>query len=411
MEPISRRNALRLTSGAVGTTVMVGGSLIGAPNLLSSAAGASSKKIRAKLNRETYETGQRMVLRIDTDLKHARKIRVIDSSGVRWKRVKKGPHRQKWTAVASRPGSGTVRVRVERPNGRFVGNTRYRARVDYRVTGRSPIDLAGGTLIGMSAPAALWDERVAQVGPGLAARRIFGDLADGASSQMKLVAAAHAAGMLPVVSYKVGGDAAGAASGRFDAVAEQAAANLASFGLPTAVAIWHEPNPDITGAEFAAIQRRLLPIFKRAGLRVGPILNGWLLDNQQDLFASYCPDDLFDLWDWVGIDTYEAGTAANPGKRKPADRIPALRRFVTSRGSDLPLGVGEYNGFSGETIAATGEALLSTPNVWFGCLWNATGDKGFELTGDRLAAFQASLADSRSAEPRTGSRVGGRHSA
>ncbi len=45
--------------------------------------------------------------------------------------------------------------------------------------------------------------------------------------------------------------------------------------------------------------------------------------------------------------------------------------------------------------------MLSTPNVWFGCLWNATGDKGFgELTGDRLAAFQATLADARSAEPR-----------
>ena len=68
---------------------------------------------------------------------------------------------------------------------------------------------------------------------------------------------------------------------------------------------------------------------------------------------------------------------------------------MTSRGHDLPLGVGEYNGFSAETIASAGEALLSTPNVWFGCLWNSTGDKDCALTGDRLAAFQATLADSR----------------
>ena len=62
--------------------------------------------------------------------------------------------------------------------------------------------------------------------------------------------------------------------------------------------------------------------------------------------------------------------------------------------------MGEYNGYSAETIAAAGEALMSTPNVWFGCLWNSTGGKGLALTGDRLDAFQRTLADSRSAEPR-----------
>ena len=70
---------------------------------------------------------------------------------------------------------------------------------------------------------------------GLAARRIFADLANGATSQIKLVEEAHAAGMLPVISYKVGGDVAGAVNGEFNAVAEQAAAKLASYGRPTAV--------------------------------------------------------------------------------------------------------------------------------------------------------------------------------
>ena len=164
------------------------------------------------------------------------------------------------------------------------------------------------------------------MGAGLAARRIFADLASGATSQIKLVEAAHAAGMLPVISYKVGGDVAGAVSGRYNAVAEQAATKLASYGLPTAVTFWHEPNPDMSRREYAAASRQLLPIFKRGELRVGPILNGWLLDRQQDVFASYCPEDLFGLWDWFGIDTYEAGTMSSPGDDKPADRIPALRR-------------------------------------------------------------------------------------
>jgi hypothetical protein len=156
----------------------------------------------------------------------------------------------------------------------------------------------------------------------------------------------------------------------------------------------------MTGPEYAAASKQLLPIFRRGEIRVGPLLNGWLLDNQQDVLASYCPEELFGLWDWFGIDSYESGTMSNPGSRKPASRIPAVRSFLASRGHDLPIGVGEYNGFSAETIAAMGEMLLSTPNVWFGCLWNSSGGKGVPLSDARLAAFQQTLADPRSAAPR-----------
>ncbi|KRF06403.1 hypothetical protein ASG88_19810, partial [Nocardioides sp. Soil777] len=219
------------------------------------------------------------------------------------------------------------------------------------------------------------------------------DLANGASSQMKMVEEAHAAGMLPVISYKVGGDVAGAVNGRFNSVAEEAAARLASYGRPTAVTIWHEPYKDMSGAEFAAMHRQLMPIFKGGEVRVGPILNGFLLDNQVSTFASFCPDDLFEVWDYFGIDTYEGGTMEAPGARKPGDRIPALSSYLRSRGYDLPLGVGEYNGFSAETIAAAGEALLTTPNVWFGCMWNENGEFARELSGERLEAFRATVAD------------------
>jgi hypothetical protein len=250
----------------------------------------------------------------------------------------------------------------------------------------------------MSAPGALWTQRIKEVGPGVAARRIYGDLGAGATSQLKLVEQAHAAGMLPVISYKLGGDVAGAINGKFNAVAKEAAARLASYDLPTAVTIWHEPYGDMSGADYAAASRQLLPFFKRGKLKVGPVLNGFLLDRQESTFASYCPEDLFQLWDWMGIDTYETGTSASPGPIKPADRIPALAKFVKSRGhADIPLGVGEYNGYSAASITGVGEALFTTPNVWFGCMWNSTGGKGEVLTGDRLAAFQQTLADSRNA--------------
>ena len=65
-------------------------------------------------------------------------------------------------------------------------------------------------------------------------------------------------------------------------MAEQAAAKLASYGRPTAVTFWHEPYGDMTGAQYVAASKQLLPHFKRGELRVGPILNGWLLDNQVD---------------------------------------------------------------------------------------------------------------------------------
>jgi hypothetical protein len=399
MEPLSRRNVLR-AAGATGATGLATASLLGGPSLLTPASAAAQKKVRAKLDRATYRAGQKMVLRVHhQNLKSGRRIRVTDTNGHRWKRRAGSVHPQVWTATADRSGPATVTVNVLWPDGRPVHNRRYRDRAAFRVRGGS---LAGGALIGMNAPADDWDQRVREVGPGLAARRIFADLSVGATSQITLVEAAHAAGMLPVISYKVGGDITGAAAGRYNAVAQQAAAKLASYDLPTAVTFWHEPNPDITGAEYAAASRQLLPIFKRGKLRVGPILNGWLLDRQREVFASYCPDDLFDMWDWFGIDTYETGTVSNPSAFKPADAIRKMSAFVTSRGHDLPLGVGEYNGLSAATIASAGEALMTTPNVWFGCVWNDNLDFATVLTGDRLAAFRQTLADPRSAQPRSG---------
>lgn len=289
--------------------------------------------------------------------------------------------------IAVTTGAGPLSAALAGPRPRVLRNL-----------GPKVVIPSGTILVGMSAPAELWKSRVRAVGPGLGARRIFADLADGPNTQIKLVEQAHAAGMLPVISYKVGNDAAGAAAGRFDKVAERAAARLASYRRSTAVTFWHEPYGDMDGELYAAASQRLLPIFKRGRLKVGPLLNGWLLDSKVSDFAEYCPDELFELWDWFGIDTYESGTFDRPGKSKPADRIIALGEYLRSRGyGDIPLGVGEYNGYSAETIEAVGEALFTTPNVWFGCLWNTTGGKGMEVTGDRLKAFKQTLADPRRA--------------
>ena len=392
MESLSRRSMLRLVGGAAGASGIAGASL-----LTPSYAGRS-RSVRASLNRATYRRGQRMKLRIAEDVRYGGKIRVIDSRGRTWRRVEKTRTEQVWATRAGAPGDGVVRVVMEREDGSYRRSRVYRDRLRYQVVDEGSV-VTGPALIGMSAPSSVWDERVAEVGAGLTARRIFADLAKGPTSQLKTVKEAHAAGMLPVISYKVGNDINGAMNGRFNAVAEEAAAELAALGKTTAVAFWHEPNPDVTGAEYTRASLELLPIFKEhPELRVGPILNGWLLDNQQELFGEYCPDELLEVFDWFGIDTYEGGSASNPGKRKPADRIYALADYLASRGSDLPLAVGEYNGWSAETVAAAGEALMTVPNVWFGCVWNSTGDRFYPLEGARLEAFRQTLRDPRSAD-------------
>ena len=257
MNPISRRNTLRVAGGTIATAGIAGGTLLG-PGALTTSAVPGPKRVRARLNGTTFSPGQRMVLRISEDLRPGRKIRVVDSTGTKWRRISKTNHKQVWVAHSGPSGvSGRVQVRVLWPDGRAVVNQRHRDEVVYRVVPGTGVPLADGPLIGMSAPADLWDVRASEVGVGVAARRIFADLASGATSQIRTIERAHADGMLPVVSYKVGGDIDGAVSGKFNAVAEQAATRLASYGLPTAVTFWHEPNPDVSGAQYVAASKPL----------------------------------------------------------------------------------------------------------------------------------------------------------
>lgn len=260
-------------------------------------------------------------------------------------------------------------------------------------------------IIGMSAPAADWTQRVTEVGTqGLTARRIFADLADGPQDQANLIRSAVDAGMMPVVSYKVGGDINGAIAGTYDTRAEQAADFLTSLDVPVAVTIWHEPRGDISGSQFVQLQTRLVPFFDGIGqLKVGPIMNGFLLTQRNqpagiNEFASFTTPALLDAWDFFGIDTYQPGTQTSPGDLLPEERIYVLEDWLDSQGKpDMPIGVGEYNGFSATAIAGVGETLLSMPEVWFGCVWNSAAARAGTLTGTRLDAYRATKADPRAA--------------
>ena len=251
-------------------------------------------------------------------------------------------------------------------------------------------------LIGMSAPANLWSVRLAEVGAcGIEARRIFGDLtADGTGGKASTIEQAVDAGMMPVISYKVP-SVSTLNSGGYTSRLTATRNYLNSLGTQVTATFWHEPHGDMTPAQFRQGSSRFLAL-QSPTIAVGPILNGWLLDNRVADFASYTSTSLLNRWDFVGTDIYQAGSLTNPGAG-PARGIVNLEAWMDTRGyPDKPIGVGEYNGYTAAAVAAAGEAILSTPEVWFGLLFNSqTGNKGVVLIGEILDAFQVTKADPR----------------
>lgn len=266
-------------------------------------------------------------------------------------------------------------------------------------------------IIGMSAPANLWDQRVAEVGAaGLTARRIFADLTSNGRDQESLIDDAVADGLMPVVSYKLPRDGNGdyritdALAGVFDPWVNALGNFLDSLGVQVAVIFHHEPRGDLSPSDFVALNKRFTPLVRKsADIRVGCFINGFLLDGSASAkaeFASYSDMALLNLWDWFGIDAYHGGTPTDPDPVKtPGSRIRLTADWLAARGlPDKPVGIGEYNGYTAAAIADAGEALLSEPSVWFGNVWNAQGTTSTPLTGDRLTAFKATKADPRAAQ-------------
>lgn len=254
------------------------------------------------------------------------------------------------------------------------------------------VSSASKKIIGMSAPPTEWDARFSEVGAnGIHARRIFGSLQSDGKNKASLIEQAISDNMIPVVSYKVP-NVASAITGAYDAWVTATANYLKSLNTEISVTIWHEPRGDMTPAQYVQLQERLMPKFKGGKLKVGPILNGFLLDtaNGKTEFAQYTSPTLMNTWDFFGIDTYQSGSI------HPGMRVPPLNVFLASQGKpSMPVLIGEYNGQTADAIAKAGEAFISTSNLWIACLWNTALDDVTPLEGDRLVAFKATKADAR----------------
>lgn len=265
--------------------------------------------------------------------------------------------------------------------------------------------------IGMSAPANIWDQRLAEVGAaGITSRRIFADLTSTGRDQQSLVDEAVAAGMRPVLSYKLprlpadqggGYRISEALAGTFDGWVNSLGIFLASKNAPIEVTFHHEPRGDLSPAQFIALQKRYIPLVRKsANIECGIFLNGWLLDGSTSAkaeFASYTDSDLLDMLDWFGIDAYHEGTPEAPNATKtPGNRIRLTRAWLDARGrQSMPIGIGEYNGHTAAAVADAGEAALSVGGMRFCCVWNSTAGEYIPLSSSRLAAFQTTKADPR----------------
>lgn len=252
-------------------------------------------------------------------------------------------------------------------------------------------------VIGMSAPADTWNARVSEVGAaGLKSRRIFATLSSDGRHQSKMIGQTVAAGMIPVISYKVP-SVSTLNQGGYDKWLTATRTYLSSLGAQVTATFWHEPHGDMTPAEFRAGSARFLSRVKAPNVAVGPILNGWLLDRKVSTFASYTDPALLAKWDFIGVDSYQEGTASNPSTTLlPARAVPKVAAWLDTQGfGDKPIVLGEYNGFTGAAMQQAGEWILSTPELWIANIWNVNHTTFSVLTGDRLTAYRATKADPR----------------
>lgn len=261
-------------------------------------------------------------------------------------------------------------------------------------------------LLGMSAPAASWSQRVSEVGPGLEARRVF---FSSFTASISLATTACNAGMSPVMSFKTGSYTwAQVAAGSADAALRALATKINALPCDAFVAIHHEPSAGAgtptageggTAADFAKMQAHALPILGGAiggKVKVGPIGNGWWFNTKGGL-----TDAQLKVWvspavlaaaDFVGADTYQGKSTAETVASK-IQRMGAWARRTTGVRA---LGLGEFNMQTTQGMTDATNALGSDPLFAFGCIWNMDGTgsaNAHVLKGDMLTAFKTALSN------------------
>jgi len=263
-------------------------------------------------------------------------------------------------------------------------------------------------LVGMSAPKAEWDARLAEVGP-IEARRVFLD--DFTDKDIALVPSEAAAGRTVVLSFKTGASTwAQVANGQRDADAKAAFATLQGYGVPVYVTAHHEPiasqsNPLVgdkgSAAEYAGMLDHLAAV--AAGysvVRWGSIFNGYAFSTgpmglSDDVIGQWLPVALQMNLDFVAADTYQTD------KDTVLARMQGFVAWAQRVGYSGRLGIGEFGTYDGAALTAAigyaqGTGLFDFLLAFNSNVNNRDG-RSWQLTGDRLTAFQQAVLEAKAA--------------
>lgn len=259
-------------------------------------------------------------------------------------------------------------------------------------------------LLGMSAPNALWSQRVSEVGAGLQARRLF---FSGFTASLSLATTACNAGMTPIMSFKAAPYTwAQIAAGNADADLRALATKLNALPCNVFVTIHHEPASGASNklagesgsaTDYANMAAHAFPILGATiggKVKVGSIGNGWWFNTKGGL-----TDAQLNVWlspavlaasDFVAADTYQGLATAET----VASKIVRMGAWAHRTPGVRALGLGEFNMQTAQGMTDATAALAADPQFAFGCVWNMDGTgaaNAHVLTGAMLANFKTAL--------------------
>jgi len=197
------------------------------------------------------------------------------------------------------------------------------------------------TASGVDASLAVFDDANAAVGP-LRYRRCFNPTLP-ATHQTSCARDDWSHGYRSFVSWKPPQlDFAGTAAGAYDKQIEAWATSVPThIGLYATV--WHEPENDLTGAQYVAMYQRVFAVVKAANpsISFGPVyMSYWWREGS----SHYAPGGPNAWWVWsryadfVAVDTY----SPNPTPLRDDPDFQGWLRFVNAKAPDRPLIVAEY---------------------------------------------------------------------
>lgn len=254
----------------------------------------------------------------------------------------------------------------------------------------------GLTYLGYSTPLVDFDTERARVGEPTVHRIFTGNTRDG-SKEVDWITRSHQAGRLPWTSWS-GDPTVGELEARF--------AWYQTLDAPALVTWHHEPVGDMTPAEYVAGWEALLDRADRMGglgqVTLAPIMNGYPFGAWQtwtdEQIAEWLPDRLLERLPLTGFDVYHGGTVANQ-KEPPAPKLERMLAWA-DRHPVRQLGLGETGCFNAADWVDEWAVITDSGRFSAVCYFNSglntrEGVPTWQLDGDLLSVFQASLASDR----------------